>query len=310
MHSLNKINITWKDGIVDTTGYLFSLAKAIGTAVKNSPYKEYAEDIVATSGLAFCMWVAQEELSPSAISSWNLESQKTWVENGGLYCDYVGRFWDQDNLEETKRTEAITMIKKSIDIKIPAIVWDVGGAEWGLILGYDEDKQIFLSLSITGVEVNIPYNALGKCDIPILSVLTITGKSQMSKSEILNRTLKQAVFQLKGEDGCDIKKGLEAYPVLIEFFNNSYCTELSWNMEYYLGTYGGLKYYAYQYFNKLEEKELSELYEVIYERWYDAFITMRQENSNNETTKEKIIEALRDAYEKEEKALAIMEKMI
>lgn len=53
---MKTLNVTW-DGIQDPTGYLFSFAKSLSCAVKHSPWPEYAEDIVATSGFAFRMWV-------------------------------------------------------------------------------------------------------------------------------------------------------------------------------------------------------------------------------------------------------------
>ena len=86
---MKKLNISW-EGIHDSTGYLFSFAKSLACAVKNSPWQEYAEDIVATSGFAFRMWVSAD-LCPSATSIWEFDKQKPWVESGGLPCDYVGR---------------------------------------------------------------------------------------------------------------------------------------------------------------------------------------------------------------------------
>lgn len=93
----NQLCISW-DGVQDSTGYLFSFAKALSTAVKYSPYSEKAEDIVATSGFAFRMWVSPD-LCPSATSIWGFDCQKSWVENGGLKCDYIGRYWDQKHIE-------------------------------------------------------------------------------------------------------------------------------------------------------------------------------------------------------------------
>lgn len=63
---MKKLNIFWEE-IHDSTGYLFSFAKSLACAVKNSPWQEYAEDIVATSGFAFRMWVSAD-LCPSATS--------------------------------------------------------------------------------------------------------------------------------------------------------------------------------------------------------------------------------------------------
>lgn len=48
---MKKLNITW-ESVHDSTGYLFSLAKSLSCAVKNSPWAEYAEDIIATSGFS------------------------------------------------------------------------------------------------------------------------------------------------------------------------------------------------------------------------------------------------------------------
>ena len=56
---MKKLNITW-DGVFDSTGYLFSFAKALCCAVKNSPFSERAEEIVASSGFAFRMWVSPD----------------------------------------------------------------------------------------------------------------------------------------------------------------------------------------------------------------------------------------------------------
>ena len=56
---MKKLNITW-DGVHDSTGYLFSLAKSLSCAVKNSPWADYAEDIIAPGGFAFRMWIAAD----------------------------------------------------------------------------------------------------------------------------------------------------------------------------------------------------------------------------------------------------------
>ena len=121
--------------------------------MKNSPWAKYSEDIVATSGFAFRMWVSAD-LCPSATSIWGFDGQKPWVENGGLTCDYVGRYWGQDNIEEVKRLEAIANIKKSIDNGVPAVSWDIGVPEWGLITGSDDDKKTALSVPAFALRLN------------------------------------------------------------------------------------------------------------------------------------------------------------
>lgn len=307
---MKKLNIKWENGIADTTGYLFSFAKSLGTAVKNSPYSEYAEDIIAASGFAFRMWVADKDLCPSATSIWEFDAQKKWVENGGLCCDYVGRYWGQDDVEEERRNAAINIIKASIDSGIPAISWDISIPEWGLITGYDDDKRMLSTLSISGSEDEMSYDILGKREIPILSVLTITGKINKAKDEILRDTLRLAVGHLKGEEWCENAKGLKAYPALIKFFTDSFEPELSWNMEYYLGTYGALKYYAYNYFEKNNLTELANLYKEIYEDWKSAFDIKTANDISDSQIREKIVSALNHACNNERKAVAVMENII
>jgi hypothetical protein len=262
---MKNLQITW-DGVADPTGFLFSFAKSLSCAVRNSPWADYAEDIVATSGFAFRMWVAAD-LCPSSTSIWGFDGQKPWVENGGLLCDYVGRYWGQEAIEEEKRLEAIKIIKKSIDGGVPAISWDIGIPEWGLITGYDDAEQAFTVLPApAGQPAGVmPYSALGKRELPILSVLTVTGASGKSREEIFNGAIKLAAGHLKGDEWCDNAKGLAAYPALIRHFEEEYKPEAAWNRGYLLGTYGALKYYAWKYFEKMGQNELSTLYKDIYE---------------------------------------------
>jgi hypothetical protein len=312
---MKKLDITW-DKVHDSTGYLFSLAKSISCAVKNSPWPEYAEDIIATSGFAFRMWVAAD-LCPSSTSIWSFDIQKPCVENGGLKCEYVGRYWDMDNVEEQKRLEAIANIKKSIDNGIPAVSWDIGIPEWGLITGYNDEERIFYTLPapVNHPAGTMPCDVLGKRELPLLSVLTITGKTDKPQADILKDTMKLAVTHLKGGEWCDNAKGLEAYPALIRHFKPGVFTNengFAWNREYLLGTYGALKYYAWKYFEKTQQKELAQLYKDIHETWQKAF----RWNATGESEEKgsvcgaDIAELLEFAYKAETAAVEIMNKLI
>ena len=46
---MKKLNISF-EGVHDETGYLFSFAKCLSAAVRNSPYSKLADDIIVTSG--------------------------------------------------------------------------------------------------------------------------------------------------------------------------------------------------------------------------------------------------------------------
>lgn len=311
---MKRLDVSW-EGVHDSTGYLFSFAKALSCAVKNSPWAEFSEDIVATSGFAFRMWVSSD-LCPSATSIWEFDQQKPWVENGGLTCDYVGRYWGQEDIEEEKRLEAIANIRKSIDNGIPAVSWDIGVPEWGLITGYDDETQEFATLAInaknadptSGVtdDSHMPYDKLGKREIPILSVLTLTGKSDKPQDAILYDTKKLAVFHLEGGEYCENACGLEAYPALVRHLENDFNLALSWNIEYFLGTFGALKYYAWKYFERTGEMKLSELYRAVYDAWQESFRIKTTKDISRLEVREKIALLLKSAQEDEMRAVELM----
>lgn len=293
------------EGVHDSTGSLFSFAKCLAAAVKNSPYDGLAEDIVATSGFAFRMWLAPD-LCPSGTSIWSFDGQKPWVENGGLQCSYVGRYWGQEEIEEEKWQEAVAVIKASIDSGIPAVSWDIGVPEWGLITGYDEEAEVFHTLPITGSKDTMDYKLLGKREIPILSVLTITGITEKEQKKIIADTVKLALSHLEGSEWCENIKGIEVYREFIPHFGDKFNPEASWNLEYYLGTYGGLKYYAWRFFEKYGLRDLADCYKKVYEAWGEAFRIKTGKDITEEKAREEIRNYLQTAYETEKKAMELM----
>ena len=303
---MKKLTITW-DNITDSTGYLFSFAKSLACAVKNSPYSNLAEDIVATSGFAFRMWVSPD-LCPSATSIWEFHEQKPWVENGGLTCNYTERLWDSDNIEEERRLAAIEQIKQSIDNGIAAISWDIGVPEWGLITGYDDETQKFATLSINGSTDEMEYALLGKRELPILNVLTITGKSEKGTKNIVEDTIKLAKTHLTGGEWCDSNaKGLEAYPALIKHLESENTDlALSWNMEYFLGTYASLKWYAWKFFEKYQLSELALCYKKVYECWQKAFELKKSSDLSLAENRANIANLLKESEAAEKDALKLM----
>lgn len=303
---MKNLDITF-DGITDTTGYLFSLAKCFAAVVKDSEYKDYAEDIIAASGFAFRMWADSKELCPSATSIWDFKSQKQWFENSGLLCDYIERLWGEDAVEEERRLAAISLIQKSIDNGTAVVAWDISGCEWGIITGYDNENQSLITLKINGSRDDIAYDKLGKLEIPILSVVSICGKQKKSVDKVIADTKSLAVAHLNGEEWCDNAKGLEAYDAIIEFVNHKLSDDTAWNLEYYLGTYGALKWYAWKFFEKYQEKELATLYQAVYEAWKAAFDIKCSQDVTKQEVKAQIADLLTKAGKAEQEAVGLME---
>lgn len=304
---MKKLSVTF-EGVTDTTGYLHTLVKCLVAALQCGGYEDRAEDAAAASGFAFRMWADEKTLCPSAMSIWEFKQQKTWVENAGLVCDYTERLWGQDQVQEERRLAAIEIIRKSIDAGTAAVVWDLGDCEWGLVIGYDEEKQEFLTMKATdGGESLLSYEKLGMCEIPILSVLTVTGRREKTKAQLVADTKQLAVSHLKGEEWCDNACGLAAYDAIIHYMEEHSLEDGCWSLEYYLGTYAALKWYVWKFFEKYGEIVLSGLYQEIYECWKQAFDLKVSRDVSLPQVKAQIAELLEQAGACEVQAVKVME---
>lgn len=301
---MKKLNLSWND-VYDPTGYLFSFAKSLSAAVKKSPWNELSEDIVATSGFAFRMWL-NPELCPSAMSIWQFDRQPEWLLNGGLETTFSSCLWQPEDVLNQGRLDTLPKIKESIDRGIPVVAWDIGVLEWGLITGYDVETEKFATLSITGNTDDMDYAKLGNREMPMLNVVTLIGLTDKTQEDIIADTLQLAKAHLNGEEWCDEnnKKGLAVYPAMINFFeieDTKYAT--CWSMEYYLGTYAALKWYAWKFFEKYNLSQLAQLYKTVYENWQKAFDMKKTADLTLEENRRKIAAYLKEAEECEKNAV-------
>ena len=162
------------------------------------------------------------------------------------------------------------------------------------------------TLKITGQEDTVPYEKLGKLELPILSVLTVTGKTDKSPEQILADTKKLAASHLRGEEWCDNPHGLAAYDTLTECVKDKYTPDISWNLEYYLGTFAALKWYAWKFFEKYGDTELAEIYKTVYEAWQKAFDIKVSQDASDMAVRETIIASLEAAKAAESKMTEII----
>ncbi|MDD4699143.1 MAG: hypothetical protein PHV07_02655 [Oscillospiraceae bacterium] len=302
---MKKLDVTWND-VHDSTGYLFSFAKSLSCAVKNSPYSELSEDIVATSGFAFRMWISAD-LCPSETSIWDFGRQPTWILNGGLETTFVSCCWQPENVLNDARNDTLPKLRASIDRGIPVIAWDIGVLEWGLITGYDDETQKLATLCINGKTEEMDYAKLGNREMPMLNVVTVTGKINKSQEEIIKDTITLAKAHLNGEEWCPNAQGLAAYPRLIDMFESEDAKYANcWGMEYALGTFGALKWYAWKFFEKYSQTELALLYKTVFECWQKAFELKKTSDLTLCYNRKVIAKLLKTAYESEISAVEIM----
>lgn len=186
------------------------------------------------------------------------------------------------------------------------MAWDISGCEWGAVTGYDEEKQILYTLKIDGSEGSIPFRKLGQLEMPILSVLTVAGKRDKSIDDIVADTKRIALSHLRGEEWSDNAKGLAAYDTLIGFVRDKLTADTAWNLEYYLGTYAALKWYAWKFFERHGEIKLAGLYKRVFDCWQQAFDRKRSGDVLKEQTRNEIAEFLQDAWQAEKEAVEVM----
>ena len=305
-----KKEITW-DGVYDSTGKMFSFAKALSYAVKNSPYSELSEDIVAASGFAFRMWLA-EDLCTSETSIWDFGLQKPGIENGGINVVAINYFWNEDSINAMRPT-ALSKIKESINNGIPVIAWDTGILEWGLIIGYDDNKELLTTLAVDNEIYELEYEKLGNRDMPIMNIIILSGINEEKTQDKISRGMIQtAIEHLKGNEwGEGNAQGLAVYPALIKMFESedSELAECE-NMKYALGNYAPLKYYAWKYFEKYDMPDLSLLYKQVFNYWADSYEILTTDDMSDAANRQKIADLLAEAEKCEIEAVAIMEKAI
>ncbi|MHC4946256.1 MAG: hypothetical protein ACYTG7_24855, partial [Planctomycetota bacterium] len=170
--------------------------------------------LMGSSAFAFRIFV-NEIMCPSAMSifKWSTLLPEA-VEHAGRQCIYISRLWDEGEKEEAKRAEAHEAIVQGIDEGRPAVAWDVADAEWGLIIGYDEKRKSYDTLTCKGKPDELAYDKLGKNGIDVLSVAIPAGPNERSQEEIILKSLHAAVAHAEQKEWMDRPKyqdGLPAY---------------------------------------------------------------------------------------------------
>jgi hypothetical protein len=203
-------------GIVHS--YMASLATAINFKTGNFD----PAWLMGTSGFAFRIWI-NEIMCPSAMSIFDFNSiLPEAIEQSGYHIQYISRLWDEGDKEEEKRLEAHETIISELENDCPSVVWDVEGAEWGLIIGYDDHDSTYSALSGSGKPVRLPYEKLGRNGIDILSVAIPTEPNKRAREKIITNSLKIAVAHSEQKEWTERPKyenGLLAYDMWAQIFD-------------------------------------------------------------------------------------------
>ena len=242
--------------------------------------------LMGSSIFAFRIFV-NETMCPSAMSMFSFkEILPEAIEQVGYHCIYFERMWNESVQEEEKRIEAHKAIQKAIRGGRPAIVWDLADVEWGLIIGYDDLAESYITLSHQGKPSSLLYKKLGRNGIDILSVCIPDEPNFKNRGMVIIDALSKAVAHAEGKEWIDdrpiYQNGISAFDLWISVFE-----KWSWLVAkgksdnigsdifnfacYYAGHYYSARCYARDYLKQIaqNDKNLQEA-TVAYERVADS----------------------------------------
>ncbi|UCG51000.1 MAG: hypothetical protein JSW58_12465 [Candidatus Latescibacterota bacterium] len=195
---------------------------SLATALRHMGAEVDPAWLMGTTGFAFRIFV-NEVMCPSAMSvfSWAAILPEA-VEQSGYSCHYVSRLWDEGDKEQERKAQAHDAIVEGINRGVPAIVWDIAEAEWGLIVGYDEENQSYDTLTWKGEPSSLAFERLGQNGIDVLSVTIPGERNNRSRDDAVLNSLKTAVAHAEQKEWADRPKyqdGLPAFDLWATIFD-------------------------------------------------------------------------------------------
>jgi hypothetical protein len=156
--------------------------------------------------------------------------------------------------EQLGRT--IALIHETIDVGVPAISWNLFEPEFGLIYGYDDEKQLFHAKDMSQDDT-IPYTKFANPKIPLLFLITISESLPHSKYEMIRMALDMIVDHARGREWNHIFKdryvmGLAGYEAWIKVMEERKADELG--NAYNVGVVGDAREFAAQFLRELALK--------------------------------------------------------
>ncbi|MBB6733876.1 hypothetical protein [Cohnella zeiphila] len=128
--------------------------------------------------------------------------------------------------------KTMALIHETIDKGVPAIAVDLFEPEFGLIYGYDDEKQLFYAKD-KSQDGTIPYAKFANPRIHVLFLITISESLPHSKYEMLRMALDMIVDHARGREWNDagffkdrFAMGLAGYDAWIRVMNDRAADEL------------------------------------------------------------------------------------
>ena len=291
----------------------FSFTHALASSLHTMGCPFDRKIITGASGFAFRMWVEKTQCA-SAMSTFDFASLlKAGVTFCGYSCTHIIRLWGQEDMEAERREQAHEAIKSAVDDGRPPIVGDIGIPEWGLIAGYDDEKQEYETIDCRGIEGSMPYTQLGKREIPILAVTIPERTTGESLYDLAPRAVSVAICHALGlETNWGNAIGLAAYPAWAALIKS--VDQTGFSSQYYAGIYAHLRSCAAAYLHYLADGNpkympAAETYTRIAMQLKAACDARNDPTFPTAALLDKMEKAILTAYEMEKKGVAELEKL-
>lgn len=306
-------------------GICHSFMASLATAVNYIAGDVDPAWLMGAGGFAFRIFI-NKGLCPSAMSMFDFSAVLPQaVEQAGYRCAYVSRMWDEADLEKQRQEEAHVAIAAGIEQGSPAIVWDVADCEWGLIIGYDDRRKVYETLTHDGKPSKLKYGKLGKNGIDILSVAIPGGNNGRGREEVVLKSLEMAVDHAEQReyiDRPDYQNGLagldmwaevmDAGAMLAEAGKLSRCgDDAIMFADYYSGCFYGARCYARDYLRMIADgdehlNKAAACYEQVAEHLRIVWESFQKKQWPTAMTFKELAESIRNAKEAEEQGIALL----
>lgn len=314
----------------DWTKSMTTAAMAIYGAVSYTDKKELSlVDVMGLTGHAFRLNIDPHEVNIAGPTSFpggyifrrNLCNLGFTTNMGGAPVPVT-----PDKLEQT-----IALIQRSVDKGVPAIAIDLFIPEFGLIYGYDDEKQLFYAKDVSQ-EGTITYEQFSQPKIPLLFIVTIEDSLPHSKYEMLRMALDMIVDHARGREWTDVfgdsfAQGLKGYDAWIsamenrraDEFGNAYNTAVAADAREFAAQFLRELVVKWDADNVVERTVRAKAAEaaVHYEAVAQALGTMREMfpfpaggNPKDAAAADKAIELLRRAQQAETKGVEVLEGLL
>ncbi|QKG83831.1 sigma-70 family RNA polymerase sigma factor [Kroppenstedtia pulmonis] len=201
-----------------------SFVGALREALGYTEGKSYSLiDLMGYTGQAFRIQVHPEDVDVAGPTAylWKRVMEKG-LANIGVQMGYCGSEipnYEPPSAQETM--DAIRMIHRSVDRGVPVIGWDLFISEFGLIYGYDDEKEVLDAVDLEARR-GLPYDRLGRGKLKELALVTIDSRERVEPKAALRGALQMALEHGEGKEPAmpGYVQGTAAYASWAEAFKS------------------------------------------------------------------------------------------